>query len=104
MKTYRASMRLCLIAMANVQIMSVQRSFGCEEGQQPSSFQIAEYAKKIVTYENWDKVVEASFGKPLLATERSNLLVARVINEKQYKALEIGIRKYPGRVNTATYE
>ena len=33
--------------------------FGCEEGQQPSPFQIAEYAKKIATYENWDKVVEA---------------------------------------------
>jgi hypothetical protein len=33
--------------------------FGCDEGKQPSPRQIAEYAKKIVTYENWDKVVEA---------------------------------------------
>ena len=30
----------------------------CEEGQQPTRFQIAEYAKKIATYENWDKVLE----------------------------------------------
>lgn len=33
--------------------------FGCEEGQQPSPLQIAEYAKRIATYENWDQVVEA---------------------------------------------
>ena len=33
--------------------------FGCDAGQQPSPFQIAEYAKRIATYENWDKVVEA---------------------------------------------
>ena len=33
--------------------------FGCDEGEQPSPRQIAEYAKKIATYENWDKVVEA---------------------------------------------
>ena len=33
--------------------------FDCDEGQQPSPRQVAEYAKKIATYENWDKVVEA---------------------------------------------
>ena len=33
--------------------------FGCDEGEQPSPRQVAEYAKKIATYENWDKVVEA---------------------------------------------
>ena len=33
--------------------------FGCDDGEQPSPRQIAEYAKKIATYENWDKVVEA---------------------------------------------
>ena len=33
--------------------------FGCDAGPQPSPFQIAEYAKRIATYENWDKVVEA---------------------------------------------
>ena len=33
--------------------------FGCDYEAQPTPFQIAEYAKKIATYENWDKVVEA---------------------------------------------
>ena len=33
--------------------------FGCDDGEQPSSRQIAEYAKKIATYENWNKLVEA---------------------------------------------
>ena len=33
--------------------------FGCDEGEQPSPRQIAEYAKRIATYENWDQVVEA---------------------------------------------
>ena len=33
--------------------------FGCDEGEQPTPRQIAEYAKKIATYENWDKVLEA---------------------------------------------
>ena len=32
--------------------------FGCEEGQQPSSRQIVEYAQKVTTYPNWDKVLE----------------------------------------------
>lgn len=32
--------------------------FDCDEGQQPTPFQIAEYAKEIATYENWDKVLE----------------------------------------------
>ena len=32
--------------------------FGCDEGQQPSPRQIAEHAKKIATYPNWDKVLE----------------------------------------------
>ena len=32
--------------------------FGCDEGEQPSARQIAEYSKKIATYENWDKVLE----------------------------------------------
>ena len=32
--------------------------FGCDAGEQPSPRQIAEYAKKIATYENWDKVLE----------------------------------------------
>ena len=32
--------------------------FGCDEGEQPSPRQIVEYAKKIATYENWDKVLE----------------------------------------------
>ena len=33
--------------------------FDCDEGEQPSPRQIAEYAKNIATYDNWDKVVEA---------------------------------------------
>lgn len=33
--------------------------FGCDYEAQPTPFQIAEYAKKIATYENWDQVVEA---------------------------------------------
>ena len=33
--------------------------FGCDDGEQPAPLQIAEYAKEIATYENWDKVVEA---------------------------------------------
>ena len=41
--------------------------FGCEEGEQPSARQIAEYAKKIADYPNWDKVLavfrEAAFSK-----------------------------------------
>ena len=36
-----------------------QEIFGCDEGEQPTPRQIAEYAKKIATYENWDKVLEA---------------------------------------------
>ena len=32
--------------------------FGCDDGQQPSARQIAEYAKKIAAYPNWDKVLE----------------------------------------------
>ena len=32
--------------------------FGCDEEQQPTPLQIAEYAKKIASYENWDKVLE----------------------------------------------
>ena len=32
--------------------------FGCDEGQQPSPRQIADLAKKIATYENWDQVIE----------------------------------------------
>ena len=36
-----------------------EKIFGCDEGEQPTPRQIAEYAKKIATYENWDKVVEA---------------------------------------------
>ena len=32
--------------------------FGCDDGEQPSPLQIAEYAKKIATYPNWDKVLE----------------------------------------------
>ena len=36
-----------------------QEVFGCDEGEQPSPRQIVEHAKKIATYENWDKVVEA---------------------------------------------
>ena len=32
--------------------------FGGDEWQQPSPREIAEHAKKIATYENWDKVVE----------------------------------------------
>ena len=35
-----------------------EKIFGCDEGQQPSPLQIAEYAKKIATYENWDKVLD----------------------------------------------
>ena len=42
--------------------------FGCDEGEQPTAFQIAKYAKKIATYENWDKVVEA-FRQDALATD-----------------------------------
>ena len=33
--------------------------FGCDYKVQPTPLQIAEYAKKITTYENWNKVVEA---------------------------------------------
>ena len=33
--------------------------FGCGEGEQPTPLQIAEYAKRITTYESWDKVLEA---------------------------------------------
>ena len=33
--------------------------FDCDDGEQPSPLQIAEYAKKIATYENWSKVLEA---------------------------------------------
>ena len=33
--------------------------FDCDDGEQPTPLQIAEYTKKIATYENWDKVVEA---------------------------------------------
>ena len=33
--------------------------FGCDYEAQPTPLQIAEYAKEISTYENWDKVVEA---------------------------------------------
>ena len=33
--------------------------FGCDYETQPTPLQISEYAKKIATYENWDKVVEA---------------------------------------------
>ena len=32
--------------------------FDCDEGEQPSPRQIAEYAKKIAAYPNWDKVLE----------------------------------------------
>ena len=32
--------------------------FGGDEWQQPSPREIAEHAKKIATYENWDKVAE----------------------------------------------
>lgn len=32
--------------------------FDCDEGEQPSQLQIAEYAKKIATYKNWDKVLK----------------------------------------------
>ena len=32
--------------------------FDCDEGQQPSPLQIVIYAKKIATYENWDKVLK----------------------------------------------
>ena len=32
--------------------------FDCDEGKQPSPRQITEYAKKIATYPNWDKVLE----------------------------------------------
>ena len=35
-----------------------EKIFGRDEGEQPSPRQIAEYAKKIATYENWDKVLE----------------------------------------------
>ena len=37
--------------------------FGCDEGQQPSPLQIAEYAKKIANYSNWDKVLEVFRGR-----------------------------------------
>ena len=33
--------------------------FDCDNGEQPAPLQIAEYAKKIATYGNWDKVLEA---------------------------------------------
>ena len=33
--------------------------FGCDYKTQPTPRQIAEHAKKIATYENWDKVLEA---------------------------------------------
>ena len=32
--------------------------FGGDDGKQPSPRQIAQYAKKIASYENWDKVLE----------------------------------------------
>ena len=32
--------------------------FDCDDEKQPSPLQIAEYAKKIASYENWDKVLE----------------------------------------------
>ena len=32
--------------------------FDCDDGEQPSPRQIAQYAKKIASYENWDKVLE----------------------------------------------
>jgi hypothetical protein len=31
--------------------------FGCKEGEQPSARQIAQYAKRIADYPNWDKVL-----------------------------------------------
>lgn len=35
-----------------------QEIFECDDGQQPTPLQIAEYAKKIATYENWDQVLD----------------------------------------------
>ena len=32
--------------------------FGCDDEEQPSPRQIAQYAKKIADYPNWDKVLE----------------------------------------------
>ena len=32
--------------------------FDCDDGEQPSPRQIAQYAKKIADYPNWDKVLE----------------------------------------------
>ena len=32
--------------------------FSCADGEQPSAQQIVEYAKKIASYPNWDKVLE----------------------------------------------
>ena len=50
-------MRLCSIALGTARLMC-ENIFGCEEGEQPSARQIAEYAKKIATYPNWDQVLE----------------------------------------------
>ena len=32
--------------------------FECDENEQPSPRQIVEYAQKVATYENWDKVLQ----------------------------------------------
>lgn len=36
-----------------------EKIFGCDEEEQPSPLQIAEYAKKIASYDSWNKVLEA---------------------------------------------